>query len=256
MGRKRAFEAGLAGLFSFDQTYHLDAQGPSESDRSQVGPAEGADPKGQVSMKSSQVKPVTNKATEELVATQDDQVESIAGTASEQPAAIEVAGADGPLASDPEEGSGGPSARPVDGSTVHLVVFALGDEQYGVGIDAVDSIIRPKSITAVPRAPDFVEGVTNLRGTVLPVVDLHRRFGLPGQDATKDTRIIVAESGGNKVGMMVDAVLEVRRVPEAAIEPPSPLVAAIDSAFITGIAKVGDGRLIILLDLGRVLARE
>ena len=141
-------------------------------------------------------------------------------------------------------------------AAVHLVIFALGDEQYGVDIDSIESIIRPKSITAVPRAPHFVEGVTNLRGTVLPVVDLHRRFGLPEQGAGKDTRIVVAESGGNKVGMMVDAVLEVRRVPEAAIEPPSPLVTTVDSAFITGIAKVGENRLIILLDLGQVLAHE
>jgi len=149
------------------------------------------------------------------------------------------------------------SSTKVSGETAaHLVVFALGDEQYGVGINSVESIIRPKSITAVPRAPHFVEGVTNLRGTVLPVVDLHRRFGLPAQDAGKDARIVVAESAGNKVGMMVDAVLEVRRIPEPAIEPPSPLVTSIDSDFITGIAKVGEDRLIILLDLVRVLAHE
>jgi purine-binding chemotaxis protein CheW len=236
-------------------------------------------------MKDSQVESVTNEATEEPVAAQSGQVESAEVTGVETSLAAEEAGAeaescdvahDGPaetapvegeqttegagadesLANNLEGGSGKPSARHVDGPTAHLVVFALGDEQYGVGIDAVDSIIRPQSITAVPRAPDFVEGVTNLRGTVLPVVDLHRRFDLPVQDATKDSRIIVAESSGNKIGMMVDAVLEVRRVAEAAIEPPSPLVATIDSAFITGIAKVGDERLIILLDLERVLARE
>jgi len=154
------------------------------------------------------------------------------------------------------EGSPSSSVEVSGEAAAHLVIFALGDEQYGVDIDSVESIIRPKSITAVPRAPDFVEGVTNLRGTVLPVVNLHRRFGLPEQNAGKDTRIIVAESDGNKVGMMVDAVLEVRRVPEAAIEPPSPLVTTVDSAFITGIAKVGDDRLIILLDLEQVLAHQ
>ena len=125
---------------------------------------------------------------------------------------------------------------------------------HGLDIDAVDSIIRLQPVTAVPRAPGFVEGLTNLRGTVLLVVDLHKRFGLPARDSTKDTRIIVAEAAGNKVGMRVDAVLEVRRVPQAAIEPPSPLVATVDSAFVTGVAKVEEDRLIILLDLERVLA--
>jgi purine-binding chemotaxis protein CheW len=173
-----------------------------------------------------------------------------------------AAGVDEPLADDLKEGSDKPLAapapqpdrHPADGPTAHLVVFALGDEQYGLDIDAVDSIIRLQPVTAVPRAPGFVEGLTNLRGTVLPVVDLHKRFGLPARDTTKDTRIIVAEAAGNKVGMRVDAVLEVRRVPQAAVEPPSPLVATVDSAFVTGVAKVEEDRLVILLDLERVLA--
>ncbi|RMF02180.1 MAG: chemotaxis protein CheW [Chloroflexi bacterium] len=133
-----------------------------------------------------------------------------------------------------------------------IVVFKLGREFYGVEIAAVEGIIKMQAITSVPKSPEFVEGVTNLRGTVLPVVDMRKRFGLPAAEETKETRIIVVEMNGLTVGMVVDAVNEVLRVPVEDIEPPSPMVATVDSAFITGIAKVSD-RLIILLDLAKVL---
>jgi purine-binding chemotaxis protein CheW len=134
-----------------------------------------------------------------------------------------------------------------------VVVFELADEFYGVDISGVESIIRLQGITAVPQAPDFVEGVTNLRGTVLPVIDLRRRFSLPPSDRNGDTRIIVVDVEGSKVGMIVDAVTEVLRVPDESIEPPSPLVVTASSAFITGIARL-ENRLVILIDLSRVLS--
>jgi purine-binding chemotaxis protein CheW len=134
-----------------------------------------------------------------------------------------------------------------------LVIFKTGNEHYGVDIAAVESIIKVQDITSVPRAPEFVEGITNLRGTVLPVIDLRKRFGLAATESTKDTRIVVIEMNGSVVGMIVDAVTEVLRISPEAIEPPSPLVTTIDSAFITGIAKV-DGRLVILLDLSKVFS--
>ncbi len=137
-----------------------------------------------------------------------------------------------------------------------LVIFELSGEHYGVDILRVDSIIRPQPVIQVPHAPNFVEGVTNLRGAVLPIVDLHRRFNLSAREATKDTRIVVVETGQTKVGMVVDAAVEVRKVPEEAIDPLSPLVSTADSAFITGIAKVGEQRLIIVLDVERVLTHE
>jgi len=148
-----------------------------------------------------------------------------------------------------------------------LVVFNLSNEDYGVDIAAVDGIVKMQAITAVPRAPSFVEGITNLRGEVLPVVDLRKRFGLPQGEATKETRIVNVEVDGIKVGMVVDAVSEVLRVSEEDIEPPSPIITTIHSTFITGIAKVdgakgvddgaGDpGRLVILLDLAKVLSTE
>src|SRR5919201_1718459 len=141
------------------------------------------------------------------------------------------------------------------GDEQQLVVFHLGAELYGVEIARVHEIIRLMTVTRVPRAPSFVEGVINLRGKVIPVVDLRRRFRLPVAEHTRASRIVVVELGDHVVGIVVDGVSEVLRVNTATIEPPSPVVAGIDSAYLSGIAKVGD-ELIILLDLDRVLARE
>lgn len=135
------------------------------------------------------------------------------------------------------------------------VVFDLGGEHYGVDIAAVEGIIKLQLITSVPHAPAFIEGVTNLRGKVLPVVDLRRRFNLPAGATSKETRIVVVEMNGATVGMIVDGVSEVLQVSDEAVEPPSPIVMTIDSAFIRGIAKV-DERLIILLDLSQVLSGQ
>jgi purine-binding chemotaxis protein CheW len=136
-----------------------------------------------------------------------------------------------------------------------LVIFELANEFYGVDIFSVESIIKMQAITVMPHAPSFVEGVTNLRGSVLPVIDLRKRFNLPGQANPKESRIVVADMRGTKVGMIVDSVSEVQRILEESIEPPPPMVASVDSAFIKGIAKLGD-RLIILLDISKVLSSE
>jgi purine-binding chemotaxis protein CheW len=136
-----------------------------------------------------------------------------------------------------------------------IVVFRLGAELYGVEIARVHEIIRMQPVTRVPRAPAFVEGVTNLRGQVIPVVDLRRRFGLPEVERTRASRIVVVDIGDQVAGVIVDGVSEVLRVSTASIEPPSPVVQGIDSEYLHGIAKLSE-RLVILLDLDRVLARE
>src|SRR4030088_2992931 len=138
---------------------------------------------------------------------------------------------------------------------LQLVVFQLGAELYGVEIARVHEIIRLQTVTRVPHAPAFVEGVINLRGKVIPVVDLRRRFGLPWVDPPGASRIVVVEIGDQVVGIVVDGVSEVLRVNNATIEPPSPVVAGGDSDYLHGIAKLPD-RLVILLNLDRVLARD
>ncbi len=145
-------------------------------------------------------------------------------------------------------------ATPV-GEERQLVVFQVGAELYGVEIARVHEIIRLQTVTRVPRAPNFVEGVINLRGKVIPVVDLRRRFGLPTAAHTRATRIVVVEIGDQVVGIVVDSVSEVLRVNSSTVEPPSPVVAGVDSEYLHGIAKLPDS-LVILLDLDRVLARE
>jgi purine-binding chemotaxis protein CheW len=134
-----------------------------------------------------------------------------------------------------------------------LVIFDLAGEAYGVDINAVQGIIRMQTITKVPRTPDFVEGVINLRGEVIPVVDLRKRFGLTATDETKDSRIVVVYIGEQQVGMVVDAVTEVLRIAADSIEPPSSVITSADSAYLLGIAKLED-RLITLLDLEQALS--
>jgi len=141
------------------------------------------------------------------------------------------------------------------GEERQLVVFQLAAELYGVEIARVHEIIRLPTVTRVPRAPSFVEGIINLRGKVIPVVDLRRRFGLPTAAHTRASRIVVVELGDQVVGIIVDGVSEVLRVNSSIVEPPSPVVAGLDSEYLEGIAKLPD-RLVILLDLDRVLALE
>lgn len=136
-----------------------------------------------------------------------------------------------------------------------LVVFELENEKYGVDIASVEGIIKMQEITRLPHAPEFIEGITNLRGTIVPVVDLRTRFGLPRQEPTRDTRIVIANMDSSKVGIIVDAVTQVIRVPDDKIEPPPQMSVTINSAFIKNIAKL-ESELVILLDLGKVLSTE
>ena len=136
-----------------------------------------------------------------------------------------------------------------------LIVFDLGREHYGVPIAAVQSIIKMQAITALPQTPSFVEGITNLRGEILPVLDPRKRFGLPISPPTSESRLVVVEVGSAAVALIVDRVSEVLRVDDVMIEPPSPIVAPPSAAHIQGVARL-DGREVILLDLSRLLTSQ
>jgi len=136
-----------------------------------------------------------------------------------------------------------------------FVSFIVGGEEFGVNILTVQEIIRPVDITRVPHAPEFVEGVINLRGRILPVIDLRTRFGFPERDRDDDMRIIVVEIGPQTVGFMTDAVQEVLRVDVTAIEPAPELAVGIDAGYLRGVAKL-DERLLILLDLENLLSTK
>lgn len=135
-----------------------------------------------------------------------------------------------------------------------IVVFRLADAVYGIDIHAVREIIRMQEITPVPNAPDYIEGVTNLRGKICPVMDLRRRFGIEVSRTTGDSRIVVLEIDGEDVGMIVDGVAEVLRVPGGRVEqPPLSEVNGVRNDIIEGIANLG-GRLIVLFDVDRILS--
>jgi purine-binding chemotaxis protein CheW len=134
----------------------------------------------------------------------------------------------------------------------HLVVFSLAGELFGLDIALVESIIKMQAITELPQTPTYIIGVTNLRGSVLPVIDLRTRFALETQPETRETRIIIVTMGNIKVGMVVDGVSEVLRVPGESIETLSPMVSSVNSAFLKGIARM-DNHLIILLEISKVL---
>jgi len=135
-----------------------------------------------------------------------------------------------------------------------LVSFKIENEEFGVGIEEVQEIIRLPEITKVPKAPSFVEGVINLRGNVLPVIDLRKRFDLEATKKTNATRIVVVNVDNKTTGIIVDSVSEVLRLPKNAIEPPPPIVAGIEAKYLRGIGKLDDGkRLIILLNLNEIL---
>lgn len=139
---------------------------------------------------------------------------------------------------------------------IQLVVFQLAGELYGADISVVREVTPLQRVTKVPRTPGYIEGVTNLRGRVIPVIDLRRRLSLPASPPTKASRIAVAELDGGQVGMIVDGVSEVLRISADRIEKTPPVLnSGIDAQYIKGVAKI-ETRLIILLDLPRVLVRD
>jgi purine-binding chemotaxis protein CheW len=137
---------------------------------------------------------------------------------------------------------------------LQLVSFNLDHEEYGLEILRVQEIIRMQGLTRVPNSPAFVDGVINLRGKVIPVIALRKRFGLAAHPNDKQTRIVVTEVSGAIIGFVVDSVSEVLRIPANTIEP-APRLGNVNQEFVAGVAKL-DGRLLILLDVERVMTEE
>jgi purine-binding chemotaxis protein CheW len=149
----------------------------------------------------------------------------------------------------------GKTADGITEEMFQLVSFTLGREEFGVDILRVQEINRMVTVTSVPNSPSFVDGVINLRGKVIPIIDLRTRFGMPRKEHDKNTRIVVIELKNNIVGFVVDAVSEVLRIPRSVTEPPPAVVAGIHADYITAVGKLED-RLLILLDLEKVFSVE
>ncbi len=156
-------------------------------------------------------------------------------------------------------GQQGRAERMVTAEGKHLI-FKLADEEYGLDILKVKEIIGLMDITAVPRTPGFVKGVINLRGKVIPVVDLRLKFGLSSRDYDERTCIVVVEvthdDAAVMMGIVVDSVSEVLNIRPEQVEPTPSFGSSVDTAYIKGMAKTDDGRVKILLDIDRVLSSQ
>ena len=135
---------------------------------------------------------------------------------------------------------------------LQLVSFHLGGEEFGLDILQVQEIIRMMDMTRVPNSPEFVEGVINLRGKVIPVIGLRKRFGLEDHPHDTQTRIVVVEVNGTVVGFVVDSVSEVLRIPADTVEPPPRLI-KVDRDYVSGVGKL-DNRLLLMLDVNRLMS--
>lgn len=133
-----------------------------------------------------------------------------------------------------------------------LVGFRIGEETYGVQIGSVREIVRVPEITMVPNAPEMIEGVINLRGKIIPVMDLRKRFGSAVTPSDKKNRILVVELENRLLGLIVSSASEVLKIPPSEIEPPGAVFAEGESSYVTGVGKL-KGRLVILLDIARLL---
>lgn len=140
---------------------------------------------------------------------------------------------------------------------IQLVSFKLGKETFAVNVDQVREIGKVERITQVPKMPDFIEGVMNLRGQITTIIDLRRRFGIIGEEGrTSQSRVIVAEIGDIQIGIIVDSVQDVIRVSAKSLSPPPKTVSSnVDTRFLTGICKQPDN-LIMLIDLLSILGSE
>ena len=139
--------------------------------------------------------------------------------------------------------------------TMQLVSFTLAKELYGIEITKVREIILIAEITRIPETPHFLKGLINLRSTVIPVIDLRARFGLPEGELSDESRIMVLQARGKTIGIVVDAVSEVLRVKQEQIAPPPPTVAGLGRDYLSGLVKL-DGRLLILLDIDRIFNED
>ncbi len=140
-------------------------------------------------------------------------------------------------------------------ATEHLVSFFLSDEEYAIDVRLVQEIIRVTEITQVPRAPEFIKGVINLRGRIIPVIDLKRKLGLGDVEIVRQTRVVVVRLRERLIGLLVDGASQVLKVPVSTIEAAPEEVVEIDANYIRGVAKLAE-RLIILVDLQKILGVE
>lgn len=148
-----------------------------------------------------------------------------------------------------------PTEAAAERQDVQLACFRVGAGLYALDIMRIREIIRPQKLTVVPRAPRFIEGVINLRGAVIPVADLRKRFDHPAANDDRKNRIIICSVSGKIVGLLVDEVLEVRRYGRQDVAPSPQFLKGPEAEFFLGVARRGDD-LVMVLDLDRILSTD
>ncbi len=142
----------------------------------------------------------------------------------------------------------------VEGDTIQCILFKMGNEYYGLSISTVKEIIKPLPVTKIPKSPPFVEGVIDLRGRILAIVNVRSIFGLDPLPLTDESRFVDIQLDGLNLGIVVEAVSEVVRIPVKQIEPAPAMIAGVEGKFLKGIARFED-KLILLMDVEEVFAR-
>ncbi|WP_059053512.1 chemotaxis protein CheW [Paenibacillus senegalimassiliensis] len=142
------------------------------------------------------------------------------------------------------------------GEELKVIVFKLGQEEYGIDVDNVQTIERMMPITRVPKTFSFVKGVINLRGVVIPVIDLRGRFGLEEVEHTDQTRIIIVSADELEVGFIVDSANDVIDLDSDLIDSPPDVVGGIKAKYLHGVARISEERLLVMLNLSEVLSRK
>jgi len=138
---------------------------------------------------------------------------------------------------------------------VQLAVFTLMGQPYSIDIMKIKQIIRPLKISRLPKAPDFLEGVINLRGVVIPVIDMRKRFGMPRREEDQETKVIIAAVERKTVGVIVDDVTEIISMPKNRVQPPPRVVKGIESTYLKGVCRHKD-EILMILDLDQILSAE
>ncbi|MGG4497059.1 chemotaxis protein CheW [Brevibacillus reuszeri] len=141
-----------------------------------------------------------------------------------------------------------------EGATAQSILFKMGNEYYGLPISLVREIIKPLPVTRFPKSPPYVEGVIDLRGRILPIINLPKMFGLEPTLETDDTRFVDLQLEGLSIGIIVEAVSEVLNIPQKLIEPAPPIIAGVDGKYLQGIARMND-KLIMLLDVDEIFGQ-
>lgn len=134
------------------------------------------------------------------------------------------------------------------------ILFKMGNEYYGLSISLVREIIKPLPITRFPKSPLYVEGVIDLRGRILPIINLRKMFDLEPMEETDDTRFVDLQMDGLNIGIIVDAVSEVMNIPQSLIEPAPPIIAGVEGKYLQGIARMNE-KLIMLLDVDEIFGQ-